>query len=154
MAGLTMPATWINCTPDQIKVGMEARVIETHTDDDSKPVATVTIEGTVTRVDHNYIWFGPCVSTSQDRENLRSQWYRLPKKLPLDVGSAIKVYDPHNLRERVAVRQVRPDAETTRETGWYFVDEAPDGFRITQAGREVPDLLLEKAEILFDASKA
>ena len=147
--GLTLPTTWVSTTADQIKEGMRIKVVEDYGDGN-----TCTYEGTVDSIGANVFQLPSGTAYRPDfegAEGVKVKLYREPKKLPMAAGSAIKVYDPHLLRERVAVREVRPGAQTTRETGWYFVDEAPEGFRATQNEREMPEHLTEHAEILFDA---
>lgn len=140
MAGLTIPPTWMLCEPDEIKVGMEAKVIETHTDD-FKTVAVVTIEGVATRIDHNYIWFGPVVSTRVERTGVKTAWYRLPKKPPSVAGTVIKVYDKNWLTDRAATYIA--DFEGSRQLhGAYFFTDRDRG--------KVPDDFLEDATVIFD----
>lgn len=139
MAGLTIPVTWINCSAEDIKPQMTARVVESHTDG-----PLVTIEGKVTNVGSQYIWFGDVVSTTVGRPNVTTTWYREPRKLPMADGSLIKLYDPAYLTDRAAIYRVEFEGSRQLTGGkWVWTDRGM---------RDVPEVLLEKAEILFDAA--
>lgn len=144
MAGLTIPATWINCSADDIKVGMEAKVIEHHRVPRASGdhTITVTIEGEVTGEDGEHILFGPVSTTRGPRSSVRVEFYRLPRKLPMAEGSLIKVYDVQFLQDRAAVYVAQYEGQRQLVGKWVFTDRGQ---------RDVPEAYLESAEVLFDA---
>ncbi len=132
--------TWIACTRDDLKIGTYAKVVETHTHD-GEIIATVTIEGTASRIDHNYVWFGPVVSTKVERTEVQTQWYRQPKLPPQVAGTVIKVYDKNWLTDRAATYIA--DYEGSRQlTGEYRFTDRDRG--------KVPEDFLDSAEVIFD----
>lgn len=147
MAQLNPPSAWVRCGPEEVKVGTNVKVVEAY---ENGPV--VIYEGKVDQMGAGILRFaaGP-PAWKADQIGCKVSLFREPKKLPMALGSAIKVFDQTYLRERIAVCQVHPDAETSREIGWYFVG---DGWGEASSRREVPTHLLESAEILFDASGA
>lgn len=151
---LNNTTTWISTSPADVKVGMEVKIVEKYPSG-----ATFAAEGTVKRVFCGDDGLRRCelvgvppVERPTPPDGFEVEIYRRPKKLPLAIGSAIKVYDSKLLRERVAICRVRPGVETNSETGWFFVDGTTmDGHAFL---REVPEHLTDSAEVLFDAGKA
>lgn len=139
---------WIECGPDEFKPGMMIKTVEKFASG-----AVITFEGEVER-----IYFGPDgarrvdlvgvppVERTAPPEGWSVEMYRQPRELPMAEGSAIKVYDPNYLRDRVAIRKRVSYSDFPVVLSWVFADDIDE--------RSIPDHLLESATVLFDASKA
>jgi hypothetical protein len=134
--------TWIKCGKDDIKVGMKIRAVEKY---DSGVI--VIYEGEIEDLSDSTAGFagGPAVYLIGG-----STWtvelYRQPKQLPMMAGSAILVYDPFFLEERVAVRRLFQKLGSQELMGWFWADGRDPNNAV------VPDHLLEDATVLFDAA--